>query len=137
MKFEAGQFWKQRDGRINKIENIRKDLSYGIRMSDGTGRDEYGNYWDHYQKDYRDLIELVESPESSDNKQDTAESIKKNITIREIKLNSLDEFTNYIEINRDEFKIEDDLSNLTLISSNKFSDILNGCYFIVTFSVIE
>jgi hypothetical protein len=136
MKFEADQAWRQRDGRVIKIKNIGNSVNYPLRMSDGTGRDKFGNYWDPYREDYRDLVELVYSSDVVD-ELDTTESLKKNIKIREIKLNDLDEFTTYIENNRDVFKIKDDMSNFNLVSINKSNDVLNGNYYIITFSIIE
>lgn len=47
MKFEAGQAWRQRDGKIIKIKNISNSANYPLRMSDGTGRDEFGNYCEY------------------------------------------------------------------------------------------
>lgn len=139
MKFEAGQAWRQRDGKIIKIKNISNSANYPLRMSDGTGRDEFGNYWQPYQTDYRDLIELVYSQYSSDivDEPNTPGPLKKNIKIREIKLNNLDEFTTYIENNRDVFKIKDDMSNFNLVSINKSNDVLNGNHYIIIFSIIE
>ena len=82
MKFEVGQLWKQRDGKVVRIEHIGNDYGYPIKMNDSTSRNGLGYYWGNTNKDERDLIVLVESPESSDNnEQDTTKSLKKNIKI--------------------------------------------------------
>ncbi len=161
MKFEKGQLWRQRDGEIKKIIEIDKYSGYPLRIADGTSRTDSGHYWSghdsgHYRsvhdEDERDLIELVNEvngrsgvkgsigvdglvgPKGLDG---TPKPIKNNIKIREVKLNRLDEFTTYIENNRDVFKIKDDMSNFNLISTNKSNDILNRNYYIITFSIIE
>ena len=152
MKFEKGQLWRQRDGKIKKIIEIEKYSGYPLRIADGTSRTDSGHYWSGHDEDERDLIELVNEvnrrsgvkgsigvdglvgPTGLDG---TPKPIKNNIKIREVKLNRLDEFTTYIENNRDVFKIKDDMSNFNLISTNKFNDILNGNYYIITFSIIE
>ena len=152
MKFEKGQLWRQRNGEIKKIVEINKNSSYPLRIADGTSRTISGHYWSNYDEDERDLIELVNEvngwsgvkgsigvdglvgPKGLDG---TPKPIKNNIKIREVKLNRLDEFTTYIENNRDIFKIKDDMSNFNLISTNKSNDILNGNYYIITFSIIE
>lgn len=149
MKFEKGQLWRQRDGKVKKIVEIDKDFGYPLRISDGSSRTDSGHYWSGHAEDERDLIELVNGrsgvkgsievdglvgPKGLDG---TPKPIKNNIKIREVKLNRLDEFTTYIENNRDVFKIKDDMSNFNLISTNKSNDILNGNYYIITFSIIE
>lgn len=152
MKFEKGQLWRQRDGKIKKIIEIEKYSGYPLRIADGTSRTDSGHYWSGHDEDERDLIELVnEVNERSGVKGNigvdglvgptgldgTPKPIKNIIKIREVKLNRLDEFTTYIENNRDVFKIKDDMSNFNLISTNKSNDILNGNYYIITFSIIE
>lgn len=152
MKFEKEQLWRQRDGKIKKIIEIEKYSGYPLRIADGTSRTDSGHYWSGHDGDERDLIELVNEvngrsgvkgsigvdglvgPTGLDG---TPKPIKNNIKIREVKLNRLDEFTTYIENNRDVFKIKDDMSNFNLISTNKSNDILNGNYYIITFSIIE
>lgn len=152
MKFEKGQLWRQRDGKTIEIETIDNNYGYPVRIDDGTSRDEFGYYWNNAREDERDLIELVNEvngrsgvkgsigvdglvgPKGLDG---TPKPIKNNIKIREVKLNRLDEFNTYIENNRSVFKIKDDMSNFNLISTNKSNDILNGNYYIITFSIIE